>query len=593
VKKVTPQQPPSTIELFGRFLGLVAPGLSEGATYRGRVYRHVRGLGWRRHWAERDAEGAIFDHVMQGAGAPPEYLWDGPDDECGELGAVALTVPSSELVSFASIDLDGGYSCAEVVQAWRARFGSRSFVLTPGSGAPGRFRLWFRVKPVPLYQLRGKMTKVMEELRFPLKQGSAELYPDPNRPGRLPLGPGGCVKFSRAFKPASMHPWELLEAFEGCRQLDFSAYNGAVPASVRKKRRRAHRHTPDRVRVKGEGVLPPAFRPLWRDGAQLGHRRWWLREMVVAWHRVGKSRRECHRILQATAASKLVNTRGWRSKEERRATRDDITATVDTYYNQYKQALPAPAHLTAAEVRRLVSHCEKRAGIYFHRGHAYAVPASDLIAFGLRALEQARACWLEGWHPHRDRVIDGRLVKYRFHRSSWEKCARGTGVPYYVLRRALDLFADSGEPYLPEHLAQKAGEARCKAWLCCFRFGGQRSPRRPIGGSSWRARAGWTARAWARSSGGVGGGRARHCRRPPSPLSSVRGGDALGVSCGKREANERSQRTRRRSRPQALQAPRALAESPPRTELSGEGGRLQCRARPPPTPPELKKFESC
>ncbi len=516
--KITPPGPPSTKQLFERYAALVAPGLLNEPDSYGSLYSETREGGWRPH--EGDPAELLLQHVLGGCGIPMAAWRDGEPVRC-----VGLAPPEGERIPLASIDLDGGYPITEFRAAWEERFGPRSCVVTSGSGKEGRYRLWFMVKNAPPVELlRPKVEELLNELGFPPRAGLAEVYPSPRHQSRLPLGEGGCVRFDRELSPKSATPWELIGAFSRLKQVDLSGFKARKQTA-----RRMGGRTPDRPRIKGRASMPSSARAVWRKGAKRGHRQHFVREMVVALHKRGEPREECRRILQATAQQKLWRTDGWKDAPNRKHSRQDIDDTVDRYYDRYKQALPAPENLLPADCLRLHAHAVDGAGVYHQGAESFEVTVDHLMAFGARLLPLFRACWRDQYHPHdADFVIDTTRTRVRVHRDTFREAAKGTGVPYAILRKALGIFEDSGESYIPQSLVpNRPGDARCKTWHCTFIFAPGDAPRRPVMGDPKRPRAGYTARCWAeKKGGGLPGGGVKPSNVTGSEVPSIDSGGA-------------------------------------------------------------------
>ncbi len=175
------------------YLDLVAPGLVE----QGRRYRHkfflevVDGDTGEPHWIHPKG---LTDEELQAL--PEVHLAAALEHDAQLLGehwvrAVGVRLPRDTEVTLISIDLDGGYPVQEFVAALEKRIGQRRLLITPGSGKEGRYRLWLILaSPLPVQDVRPTMGRLLREIGYPLKPGSAEVYPDASHNGRLPFGMG-------------------------------------------------------------------------------------------------------------------------------------------------------------------------------------------------------------------------------------------------------------------------------------------------------------------------------------------------------------------------------------------------------------------
>lgn len=368
--------------------------------------------------------------------------------------AVGVRLPRDTEVTLVSIDLDGGYPVQEFVAALEKRIGQRRLLITPGSGTEGRYRLWLMLaSPLPVQDVRPTMGRLLREIGYPMKPGAAEVYPDASHNGRLPFGMGASRRFSAQLNPSlPKSPFELLEALQRLRPLNLSGYR----TSPRKQRVRR----PDSRRRKGMGSLPWEVRQLWKRGVGgEGERDAALRELTWGLHRQGRSRREAKQMLRTWVTKGGLNRSrvAKNSKALERTLRVDIPRVVDNYYDEYKQALPAPEHITRQDTQRVV---ELSKAIEQVTG----IAESALATFLLRLLPFYRGAERAGFRPPDAEPGDTRPT-IRLHRDTWLWAANGTGHDYIELRDACGLFEDAGLPYRPEKLCPNPGDARCKTWV--------------------------------------------------------------------------------------------------------------------------------
>ena len=467
------------------YLNLVAPRLTEQV----RRYRHkfflevVDGDTGVPQWIHpkglTDAEVYSLPEVHLAAALECDPL---PFREYWVRG-VGVCLPRDTPVQLLSIDLDGGYPAQEFIAALERRIGPRRILITAGSGREGRYRLWLMAAtPLPVQDVRPTVGRLLREIGYPMKPGSAEVFPDASHNGRLPFGIDACRRFSSQLNPGRpQSPLELLAALERLRPVNLTGYSASAI-----KKRRVRR--PDSRRRKALGSLPYEVRQLWNRGvAGEGQRDMALRELTWALHRKGHSRRETKQMLRSwVRKGGLSRSRVAKNpKAFERTLRADIPRVVDHYYDDYKQALPAPEHLTRRDTRCVIDQSKAVAELT-------GIAESAVATFLLRLLPFFRAAEHAGFRPPDANPGDTRPT-IRLHRDTWLWAAAGTGYGYIELRDACGLFEDAGLPYRPEKLCPNPGDARCKTWICTFKFQHIPSPARPVIEDFRRLRLGWSA----------------------------------------------------------------------------------------------------
>lgn len=182
---------------------------------------------------------ALAAHIAAGAqGEAQPYQ----DDGRAQVTAIGLSFHGAEVTRVLNLDLDGvAYDPAAVVAGLVGAVGSRRFLITSGSGRPGRYRVLLPIEPQPVREVQAQAAALLGALGFPLVKGGVEVYPATTN-GRLPFGAGGCSSFDAGLTGAGvrMHPYALLDRLTALPPVDLAAaVRGPAPAPLRARPRLA------------------------------------------------------------------------------------------------------------------------------------------------------------------------------------------------------------------------------------------------------------------------------------------------------------------------------------------------------------------
>ena len=217
--------PPEADVRLRTFAELFAPGLTAWVDpYVRDTYAEIEGKhGWQWRPCKRPINlwRGLAAHIAAGAENEPQPF---RDDERALTRAIGLGGHATTLVSVVNVDLDGmKYDPAAVVAAVLSVVGPR-FLVTSGSGKPGRYRVLMPIAPLPQWKVQEHMAELLGELGYPPVKGGVEVYPSRSN-SRLPFGAGGCLLFDRALKGPGerRHPYALLDELVALPRVELAA----------------------------------------------------------------------------------------------------------------------------------------------------------------------------------------------------------------------------------------------------------------------------------------------------------------------------------------------------------------------------------
>lgn len=441
------------------FVDLFLPALATNpqAYQKGAMYMQVA-KGDVRRWVALqkrvDVRELVAAHLAAGEADAPQAT------TAGRLRAIGAQFGSGDLVRVLNVDLDGGVEPVPVVRELRRLLGSASTLVVSGSGLSGRYRVLVRIVDTPVEQARELATRLLASIGVPVAPGKAEIYPS-TKNGRLPFGMGGCTVFVDEALQASERrcPWELVEHLLEAPRVDLrkvlEQQLELQPVATQKEPEKQQASKGRRVRAVDPVVRNVRHADLLHNGASPGARD---AEVFIAYRllytqALSMSSSEKHaRALAKRNAREWVQSVGiartQRAKEHRGLERElqDVDRKLDAI--RYPMARPAPRHLTAPEIERVVALADATPG----------VDRAALVALLLRVLPVFKAAAVAG-------------MPARYHRDEWAKHAGG--ARYAVLRQASGLFVQVA-PHRSKALMRKLGrpesDATAKTWACTFTF---------------------------------------------------------------------------------------------------------------------------
>lgn len=444
-----------------RFLNIVAPNPERfvgtwSKTSTPTLYGEFVDSSGCRKWdvlRDVDSRDALATHVEAGKVQEPI---DVPKCAQGPIRAVALRYAHDTVVSYFSIDVDGGYDPKTVAMSLSKTFGPDAVLLHSGSGKKGRYRVLGRLAlPMTVDALQAHLRVVCAWLGFPVKSGHLEISPG-NAPSRLPFGCGGCTIFSTDLAPVAEGFDAAISAFVNLVPVDLHAVVERIGSGIDTgshriakgridpwTRRERPRSRPRRIRrllaegITGHGQRNRAIFDFVRDSCFSGFTCAQTIARLVAWIEAGK--------LDASRDAKK-NGRAWLIKHAKQS-------AVRIYATLRPLGIPDPMALTSEEIADVKSIAQNLA-----RRSEFS--ALRIERFLLRVLP-----WFKG-------ARCARLSMLRMHCKKWESFDR----EYAALRALTGLFdAKTGYRSLASvrerrSLGARDSEAYARSYGCSFSF---------------------------------------------------------------------------------------------------------------------------
>lgn len=406
------------------------------------------------------ADDAIIAHLRAGLTGEPQPL--------GRRGrlvrAIGARYREDELVGFWALDLDGGVEPRLVLSALSAKTGAR-FMVTPGSGRPGRVRAWLRLsEPLPVHELQALSRRLLIGLGFPPSPGSVESYPAAGF-SRLPFGLGGCSLLWPETDPGEpgipVAPSALLSAFFRLPAFDLrrAADEHGAPEEKKPKPRRAR---PRRVKGRLSSSTPPDVARWLEHGANPGERQAMSRRIAQdSWWLGHTEAQAVSRLRDLHARGKFSRTN--QARENPRAAETfsrDFPRIVRSVFRRMssmpaKQGKRAARNLSAREVRALEP-------IVIRAAEQTGATVARVGALVLRILPSMK----------------GSPAGARIAMRAWRAAAGGES-DYGRIRDALGIF-EPRSGYLPATRAARREAAHAMTWGTSFAFDDE-SPARALG----------------------------------------------------------------------------------------------------------------